>query len=68
MAAEILRGSDVAVCTVIGFPHGGHCTEIKVVEAELACSQGATELDMVALGAKLSERKAELLSESEKLT
>jgi deoxyribose-phosphate aldolase len=47
LAAEILAGSGVAVCTVIGFPHGGHCTEIKVAEAELACRQGATELDMV---------------------
>jgi deoxyribose-phosphate aldolase len=47
LAVEILRGSGVAVCTVIGFPHGGHCTEIKVVESELACRQGATELDMV---------------------
>jgi deoxyribose-phosphate aldolase len=47
LAAEILAGSGVAVCTVIGFPHGGHCTEIKTVEAELACRQGATELDMV---------------------
>jgi len=47
MAVEILRGSGVAVCTVIGFPHGSHATEIKVAEAELACRQGATELDMV---------------------
>ncbi len=47
LAAELLAGSGVAVCTVIGFPHGGHCTEIKVAEAELACRQGATELDMV---------------------
>jgi deoxyribose-phosphate aldolase len=47
LAAELLAGSGVAVCTVIGFPHGGHSTEIKVAEAELACRQGATELDMV---------------------
>ncbi len=47
MAVEILAGSGVAVGTVIGFPHGGHCTEIKVQEAELACRQGAVELDMV---------------------
>jgi deoxyribose-phosphate aldolase len=32
---------------VIGFPHGSHLTEIKAQEAELACRQGARELDMV---------------------
>lgn len=46
-AAEILKESDVAVGTVIGFPHGSSRTEIKVQEAELACADGATELDMV---------------------
>ena len=46
-AAELLAGSDVALGTVIGFPHGCHATEIKVRESELACQQGATELDMV---------------------
>ena len=34
--AEMLRGSDVKVCTVIGFPHGAHATQIKVDEARLA--------------------------------
>ena len=34
--AEMLRGSDVKVCTVIGFPHGAHATQIKVDEAGLA--------------------------------
>src|SRR5690242_17925974 len=47
LAAEILRGSDVAVGTVIGFPHGSNAPEIKAAEAKLACEQGATELDMV---------------------
>jgi deoxyribose-phosphate aldolase len=47
MAAEILKGSGVGVGTVIGFPHGSHATEIKVAEAQLACEDGATELDMV---------------------
>lgn len=45
--AEMLKGSDVKVCTVIGFPHGAHETVIKAAEAELALSQGCTELDMV---------------------
>src|SRR3954447_17119906 len=47
LAAAILRGSDVAVGTTIGFPHGGHTTAVKVSEAERAMDDGATELDMV---------------------
>lgn len=46
-AARMLDGSDVGVCTVIGFPHGGSATAIKVAETRLACSEGATEIDMV---------------------
>jgi deoxyribose-phosphate aldolase len=46
-AAELLAGSDVAVGTVIGFPHGSHTTAIKEVEAEQAMDDGAKELDMV---------------------
>ena len=42
-----LRGSNVAVCTVIGFPHGANVTPIKMAEAEQALKLGATELDMV---------------------
>jgi deoxyribose-phosphate aldolase len=47
LAAEMLSGSSVAVCTVIGFPHGSPATETKRFEALLACRQGAAELDMV---------------------
>lgn len=47
MAATLLKGSGVLVCTVIGFPHGSHTTEIKVAECILACQEGATEIDMV---------------------
>lgn len=46
-ATRLLAGSGVAVCTVIGFPHGTHATEAKVAEAKLAMAEGATELDMV---------------------
>ena len=45
--AEMLKGSTVKVCTVIGFPHGAHETAIKVAEAELALREGCQELDMV---------------------
>jgi deoxyribose-phosphate aldolase len=46
-AAELLAGSTVAVGTVVGFPHGGHVTAVKVAEAEQAMTDGARELDMV---------------------
>ena len=46
-AADVLKGSTVAVGTTIGFPHGGHVTAIKVAEAEKAMDDGARELDMV---------------------
>lgn len=47
MAAEVLKGSGVAVGTVIGFPHGSHTTSIKLMEAQQALHEGAVELDMV---------------------
>jgi len=47
MAKELLQGSDVLVCTVIGFPHGNSTTEIKVSETLKAIEDGATEIDMV---------------------
>lgn len=45
--AEILAGSRVAPSTVIGFPHGGHTTTIKVKESEQALADGGRELDYV---------------------
>jgi deoxyribose-phosphate aldolase len=46
-AAELLRGSGVLVGCVIGFPHGNSATESKRYETELACRDGAVEIDMV---------------------
>ena len=58
-AAAILTGTDVAVGTTIGFPHGNHLTETKVFEARRALADGATELDMVIqIGALKSGRDA----------
>ncbi len=45
--AEMLAGTGVAASTVIAFPHGGHCTEIKKAEAEKALADGGQELDLV---------------------
>ena len=47
LAAKLLAGSGVHTSTVIGFPHGGHLTNVKVYEAEAAMDDGAVELDMV---------------------
>jgi deoxyribose-phosphate aldolase len=47
LATLLLAGSDVAVGTVVGFPHGNSRIEIKAKEAEMACIDGAAELDMV---------------------
>lgn len=46
-AAELLAGSSVRVGCVVGFPHGNSCTESKRYETELACRDGAVEIDMV---------------------
>ena len=60
-ASELLAGTDVAVGTVIGFPHGNHLTATKVFEAERALADGATELDMVLqIGALKSGRDADV--------
>jgi len=46
-AAKLLAGTDIKVGAVIGFPHGNSTTETKRYETELACKDGAVELDMV---------------------
>ncbi len=46
-AAELLKGSGVRVGAVIGFPHGSSSTEVKRYETELACRDGAEEVDVV---------------------
>jgi len=47
LAAKELKGSDVKVCTVVGFPLGATLPESKAYEAKLAIEAGATEVDMV---------------------
>src|SRR6266436_6610203 len=46
-AAALLKGTGVFVGVVIGFPHGNSATESKRYETELACRDGAGEIDMV---------------------
>lgn len=46
-AVQYLKGSDVEVGCVIGFPHGNSSIEVKVFETKKAVEDGATEIDMV---------------------
>ena len=47
LAANLLRGSEVLTCTVVGFPLGATEPEIKAMEARRAIRNGAREIDMV---------------------
>jgi len=47
LAAELLRGTEVLVCTVVGFPLGANEPQIKAMEARRAIRNGAREIDMV---------------------
>jgi len=47
LAHECLKGSDVKVCTVVGFPLGMNLTKTKLEETELAIKEGPDEIDMV---------------------
>ena len=46
-ATELLKGTGIKVGAVIGFPHGNSLAESKRYETELACRDGAVEIDMV---------------------
>ena len=45
--AKLLHGSDVKICTVVGFPLGAMSTRAKALEAKIAVMDGADEIDMV---------------------
>jgi deoxyribose-phosphate aldolase len=47
LCRDLLRGSGVKVCTVIGFPFGTHMPDVKAFETRRAVEQGAEEVDMV---------------------
>jgi deoxyribose-phosphate aldolase len=47
LSAQLLKGSDVAVCTVVGFPLGATPATVKAYETQQAIRDGATEIDMV---------------------
>lgn len=60
-AAEQLKGSDVMVCTVIGFPLGANTPEVKAFEVSDAIANGANEVDMVINIGALKDRNLELV-------
>jgi len=56
MARELLAGSTVKLCTVVGFPHGNSHVENKLRETDLAIREGATEIDVVVNVGKVLSR------------
>ena len=58
LASDTLKGSDVLVCTVIGFPLGQNSKEIKALEVKQAMADGAKEFDMVINVGALKDIKA----------
>lgn len=60
---EILKDSDVKVCTVIGFPLGATTTNVKVFETKDAIENGATEVDMVINIGRLKEKDYDFVKE-----
>ncbi|MFL0269619.1 deoxyribose-phosphate aldolase [Candidatus Clostridium radicumherbarum] len=56
LAHELLKGSQVKVCTVIGFPLGANTTAVKAFEASEAIKEGAEEVDMVINVGKLMDK------------
>lgn len=62
LCAQLLKGSDVKVCTVIGFPLGATEEAVKAFETRLAIEQGATEIDMVINIGALKARDLDLVA------
>ncbi len=62
LSAQLLSGSPVKVCTVIGFPLGASAPEVKVFETRNAIEQGACEIDMVINVGALKARDLELVA------
>ncbi len=62
-AYEIVKNSEVKVCTVIGFPLGATTTEVKVFETKDAIQNGATEVDMVINVGRLKDKDYDFVKE-----
>mgnify|MGYP000987640810 CR=1 FL=1 len=56
LAAQLLKGTDVKVCTVVGFPLGAMSTQGKLYETSTTLAEGADEIDMVINVGALKDR------------
>ncbi len=56
MAKEYLKNTDVKIVTVIGFPLGANCSEVKAFETQKAIKDGADEIDMVINVSKIKDK------------
>ncbi|MGB3400624.1 MAG: deoxyribose-phosphate aldolase [Candidatus Deferrimicrobiaceae bacterium] len=63
LCSDLLKGSEVLVCTVVGFPLGATPTEVKVFEAQQSIKNGASEVDMVINVGALKSRDYERVEE-----
>ena len=63
LASDLLNGSDVLVCTVVGFPLGANTKEVKMLETLDAVKNGADEIDMVINVAKAKEHDYKYIEE-----
>ena len=63
LAKKALEGSDVLVCTVVGFPLGANTKEIKALETLDAIKNGADEIDMVINIGKAKEHDFEYIED-----
>jgi deoxyribose-phosphate aldolase len=61
LASELVRGSNVKVCTVIGFPLGATLPQVKIREAEESIKLGAQEVDMVLNVGALKSRQDDVV-------
>ncbi|WP_029200317.1 deoxyribose-phosphate aldolase [Oribacterium sp. NK2B42] len=61
LVAEELKGSDVKVCCVVGFPLGAMSTAAKAFEAKTAVQDGADEVDMVINVGGMKDRNYEMV-------
>lgn len=61
LVADLLGGSNVKVCTVVGFPLGAVSTSVKVFETKEAIADGATEIDMVINVGAMKDKNHELV-------
>jgi len=62
LCATLLKGSQVKVCSVIGFPLGASAPEVKAFETQTAINHGANEIDMVINIGALKARDLELVA------